>query len=209
MTDPLRHETEVRALRAVAHSSLPVPELIEVRPGSILMSHLPGVRPDDLDRDARIRALRDSTSHLRTLHHTPPPSGLAPPPQDAAIIRQYHAAGGPSLPLTIPPSSGAVFCHGDWTEGNLLAVGGQITGVVDWEAAHVGDPVRELSRAVWAAGRRDLRARAALQDGYGADAALVDAWLPIHGAELWLWFLEAGPPEYLERLTAELRSWPL
>ena len=208
MDDPERHDTEARALHALAHSALPVPQLVEVQPGSILMSRLPGVRPDDLDTAQRLRALRESAAYMRTLHDTTPPPGLSPPPDDEAIIRRYRDLDGPPLPLTVPPSSGSVFCHGDWTEGNLLAVGDRITGIIDWEAAHVGDPIRELSRAVWAAGRHNSQARAALQDGYGADPSLIDAWMPLHGAQLWLWFLQAGPPEYLDSLTAELRAWP-
>ncbi|MDQ4138837.1 MAG: phosphotransferase, partial [Actinomycetota bacterium] len=117
-------------------------------------------------------------------------------------------AGGPPLPLTIPPTNSRVFCHGDWTDANLLAADGRITAIVDWEAAHVGDPLRELSRAAWAASRKDFRALEILVTAYGADRACVRAWLPIHAAELWLWFAEAGPPQYLEQLTTELQNWP-
>ncbi|MDF2509001.1 MAG: hypothetical protein K0Q52_2860, partial [Microbacterium sp.] len=39
----------------------------------------------------------------------PAPAGLPAAPDDAEIIRRYREAGGPPLPLTIPPSSGAVF----------------------------------------------------------------------------------------------------
>ncbi|UWF77580.1 phosphotransferase [Microbacterium neungamense] len=123
MTDPVRHGTEVRALRALSGSGLPVPEIVAERPGSILMTLRPGRR-------------------------------------------------------------------------------------LDWESAHVGDPLRELARAAWAAGRKDPHSAAALIDAYGAEPAAVRAWYPIHAAELWLWFAEAGPAEYLDRLTAELRAWP-
>lgn len=101
-----------------------------------------------------------------------------------------------------------MFCHGDWTDGNLLAVDARITAVIDWEASHLGDPLRELSRAAWAAARKDPRSFDALVFAYGAEPAAVRAWLPIHAAELWLWFAEAGPPAYLEQLTGELRNWP-
>ncbi|GAB3738855.1 hypothetical protein [Microlunatus parietis] len=45
-------------------------------------------------------------------------------------------------------------------------------------------------------------------DGYGADRASVLAWSTIHAAELWLWFAEAGPPEYLDQLTDDLTNRP-
>lgn len=206
LSDPARHDNEVRALQALVGSGLPVPELVEEHPGTILMTELPGARLDDQDPVARREALRASAQLLRGLHEAEPPSRLLPPPDDAAIIRRYRAADAPPLPLVIPSASGLAFCHGDWTDGNLLSVKGRITGVVDWEAAHVGDPLRELSRAAWGAGRKDPLSADALIDAYGADPVRVRAWYPIHAAELWLWFAEAGPPAYLAELAADLRA---
>ena len=53
-----------------------------------------------------------------------------------------------------------------------------------------------------------MRSSEALVEGYDADPARVSAWFPIHAAELWLWFAEAGPPEYLHQLTEKLTRWP-
>jgi aminoglycoside phosphotransferase len=208
IADPVRHNTEVLALAALAHAGLPVPELVRVRSGSILMTLMPGERLDSRGADLRLDGLRASATLLRRLHSMQPPRHLPPAPDDALIIRRYRDAGGPPLPLVIPPGQEPVFCHGDWTDGNLLAEEGRITGVVDWEAAHAGDPIRELSRAAWAAARKDPRSFEVIVDAYGADLAAVQAWTAIHAAELWLWFAEAGPPEYLEELTAELLVWP-
>lgn len=208
LADATRHDAEVRALRALRDADLPTPELVDEQPGIIVMTELPGRRVDDLGADTRLRALRESASLLRRLHTLPLPAGMPSAPDDAGIVARYRAAAGPALPLDIPSPSGVAFCHGDWTDGNLLATDGRITGVVDWESAHVGDPIRELSRAAWGAGRKDPRSALALIEAYGADAAEVAAWDAIHAAELWLWFAEAGPPEYLARLTAELRDWP-
>ncbi|KQX07648.1 MULTISPECIES: phosphotransferase family protein [unclassified Leifsonia] len=208
MADPMRHDTEVLALRALARSDLPVPELVEAEAGSILMTHMRGERLDSLPADARIGALRASAPLLRRLHGMPPPPGLPHGPDDADIIRRYRDAGGPPLPFALPPARDPVFCHGDWTDGNLLTIDGEITAVIDWEAAHLGDPLRELSRAAWGAARKDARSFDAIVDAYGGDRATVRAWTSIHAAELWLWFSEAGPPEYLDLLTSELESWP-
>jgi aminoglycoside phosphotransferase len=208
MTDPARHDTEVRALRALAGSGLPVPEVVDAGPGVILMTLMPGERLDATDAEARLAGLRASAPLLRLLHERTPPAGLPEAPDDALIIRRYRDAGGPTLPLRVPQSGPRVFCHGDWSDANLLGGDGTITGVVDWEAAHVGDPVRELSRAAWAASRKDPRSFDAIIDAYGADRDAVRAWLPVHAAELWLWFAEAGPPEYLAQLEAELRDRP-
>ncbi|MDQ0727925.1 phosphotransferase family protein [Microbacterium sp. W4I20] len=208
MPDARRHDTEVFALRALAGSGLPVPELVTVEPGSILMTLMPGERLDSGSADERIELLAASAPLLRSLHELPVPDGLPSAPDDQAIIRRYREADGPPLPLAIPPSAGAVFSHGDWTDGNVLAVDGAITAIIDWEAAHLGDPLRELSRAAWGASLKDERSFDALIDAYGADREAARAWVPIHAAELWLWFAEAGPPEYLADLTERLRRWP-
>jgi Ser/Thr protein kinase RdoA (MazF antagonist) len=171
------------------------------------MTLLPGERLDGVDRDTRLEGMRASAFLLRQLHEVPAPSGLPCSPDDVLTMRRYRDAGGPPLPMDVPRAERAAFCHGDWTDGNLLALDGRITGIVDWEAAHVGDPLREVSRAAWAASRKDARAFDAIIDAYGADRAGVQAWIPIHAATLWLWFAEAGPPAYLEQLTTELTRW--
>jgi len=38
-----------------------------------------------------------------------------------------------------------VFCHGDVGPGNFLHEGGQVTGLLDWEFSHVGDPLDDLA----------------------------------------------------------------
>ncbi|SDS97110.1 Phosphotransferase enzyme family protein [Friedmanniella luteola] len=206
--DPRRRDTEVLALRELLHQGLPVPELVEVGPEAVLMTLMPGERLDAGSADLRLDRLRASTTWLRRLHELRPPGRLPSAPDDALTARRYRDAGGPALPLVVPPAGRPAFCHGDWTDGNLLAVDAGITAVLDWEAAHLGDPLRELSRAAWAAARKDPRSFDALVSGYGADPSAVRAWFPVHAAELWLWFAGAGPPEYLEQLTRELVRWP-
>ena len=206
--DPARQQAEVGALRALAGGPLPVPELLEEAPGAILMTLVAGERLDSGSADLRLARLRASAPLLRRLHAYPPPEGLPPRPDDLAVVRRYRAGDGPPLPLVVPPSGALAFCHGDWTDGNVLAVGARISAVLDWEAAHLGDPVRELSRAAWGASLKDARSVEALVQGYGADLDAVRAWFPVHAAELWLWFAETGPPAYLDALTERLRRWP-
>ncbi len=208
MADAVRHDAEVAALRALRGSGIPAPQLVEAAPGSILMSMMPGERLDAGSVDLRLERLEASMVLLRRLHALEPPAALPPAPDDAAIVRRYRDAGGPPLPFVVPEPSPPAFCHGDWGDGNVLAIGSRVTAVLDWEKSHRGDPVRELSRAAWGAARKDPRSFDAMVRGYGADAEHVRAWTPIHAAELWLWFAHAGPPEYLEQLTAELRAWP-
>jgi aminoglycoside phosphotransferase (APT) family kinase protein len=205
--DRERLDVEVLALRALAGSDLPVPQVVEVRDETLVMSLLAGERLDAGSADLRVERLRASAGVLRRLHERPAPPGLPAAPDDAGIVRRYREAGGPPLPLVVPPAARTTFCHGDWTDGNVLALGTRVSGVVDWEAAHRGDPVRELARAAFGASLKDERSVDALVDGYGADPEAVRAWFAVHAAELWLWFLEAGPPEYLADLTERLHRW--
>jgi aminoglycoside phosphotransferase (APT) family kinase protein len=48
----------------------------------------------------------------------------------------------------VATSDRLVLCHGDYRTGNYLLRDGDIVGVLDWELAHVGDPVDDLA---WAA----------------------------------------------------------
>jgi aminoglycoside phosphotransferase (APT) family kinase protein len=45
-----------------------------------------------------------------------------------------------ALSDSIPPTRGTAIVHGDFRLGNLLAIGEEISGVIDWEIWSVGDP---------------------------------------------------------------------
>ncbi|MEQ8485943.1 MAG: phosphotransferase family protein [Pseudomonadales bacterium] len=64
---------------------------------------------------------------------------LHPQPVAAAAVRWLRR----HLP---PPSPRHVLVHGDYRAGNLLFDGdGRIRGVLDWEMAHIGDPLEDLA----------------------------------------------------------------
>jgi aminoglycoside phosphotransferase (APT) family kinase protein len=45
----------------------------------------------------------------------------------------------------LPELREATFCHGDWRIGNLVVDESGLVSVLDWEFAHVGDPVEDLA----------------------------------------------------------------
>jgi aminoglycoside phosphotransferase (APT) family kinase protein len=60
----------------------------------------------------------------------------------------------------LPASHGETFVHGDFRIGNLLIAESGLTGVIDWEFAHVGDPVEDLAWPLvraWRFGQDGLR----------------------------------------------------
>lgn len=78
---------------------------------------------------------------------------LHPQPVAAATVRWLRR----HLPQ---PSARLVLVHGDYRTGNFLyAPDGAITGVLDWEMAHIGDPLEDLAWSLdplWAWPERHL-----------------------------------------------------
>ncbi len=59
----------------------------------------------------------------------------------------------------LPASSRTCLVHGDFRNGNLMVTPGGISAVLDWELAHIGDPLRDLGWLCvnsWRFGRSDL-----------------------------------------------------
>jgi len=60
-----------------------------------------------------------------------------------------------------PPAQKISVVHGDYRTGNFLYdAAGEIHGVLDWEMAHLGDPLEDLGwgiNRIWCWGRGDLR----------------------------------------------------
>jgi len=89
-----------------------------------------------------------------------------------------------------PPPVEPVLNHGDYRMGNLLVEGSALTGVLDWELAHFGDPHEDLAfgcMAVWRFARYD---RPALGLGSIADylaAYEVEAGVRLDPARFRFW----------------------
>jgi aminoglycoside phosphotransferase (APT) family kinase protein len=59
----------------------------------------------------------------------------------------------------LPDSVGSTLVHNDFRNGNLMIGAQGITAVLDWETAHIGDPIRDLGWLCtnsWRFGRHDL-----------------------------------------------------
>ncbi|MEZ5649557.1 MAG: phosphotransferase [Burkholderiaceae bacterium] len=62
------------------------------------------------------------------------------------------------LQANIPAPATPRLVHGDFRLGNLMVDDGRLSGVLDWELAHIGDPVEDLAYAcmtVWRFSRPD------------------------------------------------------
>ena len=141
--------------------------LVEALPGTTDPTEIiPGVpagdAPELLDNVARA---------LAAVHRMPADGSLAPPvAQPLAQLHALHEQLGephPTFELAFralgadrPPQRRSLV-HGDFRIGNLMVDGDRVSGVLDWELAHVGDPVEDLGWLcvpAWRFGRPDLPA---------------------------------------------------
>ncbi len=108
---------------------------------------------------------------VAAVHRMPVDPSLAPPVEDplAQLRALYERLGEPHPTFEIAfralgsdrPPSRRTLVHGDFRMGNLMVDGDRVTGVLDWELAHIGDPVEDLGWLcvpAWRFGRPDLPA---------------------------------------------------
>jgi aminoglycoside phosphotransferase (APT) family kinase protein len=146
--------------------------------------------------------LDDIARALAAVHRMPAEEALAPAADEPLTqLRAMHEHLGEPHPVfelafrTLgadrPPGRRALV-HGDFRMGNLMVDGDRVTGVLDWELTHLGDPVEDLGWLcvpAWRFARPDLPAA-----GLGTREELLGAYARHAGC---------APP--LE----ELRRWEL
>jgi Ser/Thr protein kinase RdoA (MazF antagonist) len=138
-------------------------------------------------------------------------------------LDDFLAAGGPGDVHTamtaavtaadgcLAACTGAVLCHNDLHEGNVLVDGaGTVTGFIDVENAVAADPLLDLAKTV----QYDLQSsplkHAALFEGYGPlpprSAERLRLYRLYHSLELWTYFASIGNTAPLPSITDDLRS---
>ncbi len=139
---------------------------------------------------------------LAAVHRMPAEPSLAPPIEEpvAQLRALYERLGEPHATFELAfqalgadrPAPRRALVHGDFRIGNLMVAGDRVTGVLDWELTHIGDPVEDLGWLcvpAWRFGRPELPA-----GGLGTRAQLLAAYARHSGVEVAM---------------AELRRWEL
>jgi len=171
-------EVEAELLRAARLRGVPVPDVVATGDANgpfgrpyLLTSFVQGeVLPQKVLRDPRLsQALSglagEAGRALAEIHRIEPNgSGLArsDPVTSARTVLDQLAETRPVLELALlwlderrPESPAPVVVHGDFRLGNLIVDPAGLRAVVDWELAHLGDPLEDVAWAAIRAWRFD------------------------------------------------------
>lgn len=165
----LQPAEEGRLFELLAGSGLPVPEALIVdrdgtrlgRPG-LLMSYQPGENAltwAEMEERGGAGAIDHAFATIVAMHSLPVPVEWpqAGEPEghaelELAGVRRLAGEAGEGAPAELlaaaselaaavpAPSGPPCIVHGDFRPANLMASGGAITGILDWEMAGTGDP---------------------------------------------------------------------
>jgi aminoglycoside phosphotransferase (APT) family kinase protein len=196
---PYGHATEAAIIRAAHRAGVTAPEVVTVLEDSdgigsgFVMRALPGT-PDPkaiLAMEQPKRILGEAARDLARIHSL----GRGDVPPDIPELdyrdgienlrQQFEEAGGnrPIIALglrwlmdNVPDRVDPVLGHGDYRLGNILCEDSHLTGVLDWELAHFGDPHEDLAfgcMPVWRFARYDRPALGlgSLEDYFAVYAA--------------------------------------
>lgn len=166
----VRREAEI--YRALHGTNLPVAQFVALHPtaAAMLLTRLSGAARFSQLRDEAERndVAADFIAHLAALHQLDPRQlGLLSPERTVELpelVREQLAEldaiiefrGGPVIPVlrlaldwlrdNVPAATGPiVLVHGDSGPGNFLFEAGRVSAIVDWELAHLGDPMDDIA----------------------------------------------------------------
>jgi aminoglycoside phosphotransferase (APT) family kinase protein len=159
---------EASVLRAAAAASVPVPDLIcastdrsALGAAYMVMAAVEGetiarkILRDDVFAEARQVLPQQLGAALASLHAIDPSAvtGLVASDQVTQYRELLDTLGQPHptfelalrwLETNRPPSAGTSVVHGDFRLGNVIVGVDGLQAVLDWELAHIGDPMEDL-----------------------------------------------------------------
>lgn len=178
---PYGHGVEAALIEAARAKGVTAPEVVAVLEeadglgSGFVMRALTGTADPKVilacdDPGELLREAARDLARIHRLRQSDVPEGVPVMDYRAAIAdlkAQFLEAGGdrPIIALGLrwledncPPPVEPVLNHGDYRMGNLMVEGSRLTGVLDWEIAHFGDPHEDLAfgcMAVWRFARYD------------------------------------------------------
>ncbi|HUQ13226.1 MAG TPA: phosphotransferase [Novosphingobium sp.] len=170
---PLDHAGEAALIRAARAAGVPAPEVVAelaeddgIGSGFVMRRIAGTASPAPLLEQGGEAMLDDIAQALAAIHRVEPATlgdlpGLDPGAGVEGLAAQFagHGANRPIVALglawlraNLPAPVDPALVHGDFRIGNLMAENGRLTGVLDWEIAHLGDHHEDLAygcMAVW------------------------------------------------------------
>ena len=193
---------EAALLDAADRAGVPVPTLRGQGDGSdgvgsqyLLMDHVEGETiPRRLLRDPGFAAARAGLAAelgrvLARIHAIPlaelPPLDSGDPLEELRATHDAFDEPRPALELVMrwlaehrPPPRRPGLVHGDFRNGNLMVGPEGLRAVLDWELAHLGDPVQDLG---WLCVKAWRFGAPAPVGGFGDRAELLDGYTEVAG----------------------------
>lgn len=195
-------ETEAQLLQAAAAAGVPVADVVAsgagdtpLGSGFLVSTFVEGesiarrILRDDTYAAARDRLAPQCGAALAAVHTIDP--GAVPGLERTDQVSQYRTVlddfgdAVPTFELAFrwleanrPGGGGETVVHGDFRLGNLLVGQDGLRAVVDWELAHLGDPMEDLGWLCVRAWRFGAQAPVA---GVGSYEALFDAYAAASG----------------------------
>ena len=188
---------EAALLRAAAAAGVPVPAVVLDEP-YLVVERVQGegnpkrLLGDDAWAPVRPGLAAQCGEALARIHQIPVTSGAGlPEPDPVGAWRDVLDASGhphPAFELAMrwleerrPPAAGRVIVHGDFRNGNLIVGPAGLRAVLDWELAHVGDPLSDLA---WLCLKAWRFGHPAPVGGFGDTEDLVAAYQKAGGVEV-------------------------
>ncbi|MFI7127077.1 phosphotransferase family protein [Nonomuraea sp. NPDC050153] len=157
--------SEATLMRAAHAAGVPVPAIVAAGESYILMTRVAGetiprkILRDDAYAAARPRLAAQCGQALAAIHRMPPSCLARDAPEEGAEdpLRRWRDVldllGEPHpvfelalrrLAADRPTGTRRTVVHGDFRNGNLIVGPDGIRAVLDWELAHLGDPLEDL-----------------------------------------------------------------
>jgi aminoglycoside phosphotransferase (APT) family kinase protein len=153
---------EAALLRAAAEAGVPVPRIVAEDDEHLVVERIDGETiPRKILRDDEFAAARPKLAaqcgealaaiHSIAVDSVPGLNTEADPVTTWRAMLDGFGQPHPTFELALrwlderrPPTTGASVVHGDFRNGNLIVGPDGLRAVLDWELAHIGDPMEDL-----------------------------------------------------------------